>query len=221
MNGDFFSSLVFATALLISLALGEEPTRDSLGRAWPRSNNQADKSAAATVSKTKELTKRYGAKRELFRQLAAVSRASGLSFQLSRGHTTAPVCICICICIGGCARGSALPSHGRPLTEGVGTHARTGFGGTVCCDRLRCTKCDLQVLSFDHTAWAPTADYMFFRNWCALHPPPPPTNRVTVGVRVAQCSVDVQELNVELNTSMPPGAPGGGLVPWPSSAGIQ
>lgn len=39
-----------------------------------------------------------------------------------------------------------------------------GFGGTVCCDRLRCTKCDLDVLSFNHAQWAASATYLFFRN---------------------------------------------------------
>jgi hypothetical protein len=42
---------------------------------------QADKSAVATVAKTKELKKRYGAKRESFSSaLEAVSRASGSPF---------------------------------------------------------------------------------------------------------------------------------------------
>lgn len=40
----------------------------------------------------------------------------------------------------------------------------TGVGATVCCNQLRCTRCDLRVLSFCDAKWDSGADYMFFRN---------------------------------------------------------
>ena len=33
-----------------------------------------------------------------------------------------------------------------------------------CCDRLRCTACDFDVLRFDEKEWAADVDYMFLRN---------------------------------------------------------
>lgn len=32
------------------------------------------------------------------------------------------------------------------------------------CDRLRCTDCDFNVLSFDDVHWASNTDYLFLRN---------------------------------------------------------
>jgi hypothetical protein len=40
----------------------------------------------------------------------------------------------------------------------------SGVGGTVCCDQLRCTRCDFRVLTFADVEWYRDADYMFFRN---------------------------------------------------------
>mmetsp|Transcript_14112 Transcript_14112/g.36219 ORF Transcript_14112/g.36219 Transcript_14112/m.36219 type:complete len:204 (+) Transcript_14112:411-1022(+) len=40
----------------------------------------------------------------------------------------------------------------------------TGVGPAICCDQLRCTRCDLRVLTFPDREWARDADYMFFRN---------------------------------------------------------
>ncbi|XP_028985334.1 cilia- and flagella-associated protein 418 [Betta splendens] len=48
---------------------------------------------------------------------------------------------------------------GSFVTNGVGTSA-----SKRSCDRLRCTSCDFQVLSFDDCEWDPSSDYLFFRN---------------------------------------------------------
>lgn len=40
----------------------------------------------------------------------------------------------------------------------------SGVDGVVCCDNLRCTRCDFKVLRFDGVAWHGDVDYMFFRN---------------------------------------------------------
>mmetsp|Transcript_29813 Transcript_29813/g.57285 ORF Transcript_29813/g.57285 Transcript_29813/m.57285 type:complete len:119 (+) Transcript_29813:1528-1884(+) len=53
----------------------------------------------------------------------------------------------------------SCPHIGGPDTPTFGTGM-----GVVCCDRLRCTKCDLTVISFDNYNWKGDVDYMFFRN---------------------------------------------------------
>ncbi|KAK3241243.1 hypothetical protein CYMTET_48972 [Cymbomonas tetramitiformis] len=55
---------------------------------------------------------------------------------------------CSCVTIGG-----------TQFEQGL-----AGFSGTVCCDRMRCTKCDLIVVSFENAKWSSDAEYMFFRN---------------------------------------------------------
>ncbi|KAF5831256.1 retinal maintenance-domain-containing protein [Dunaliella salina] len=45
-------------------------------------------------------------------------------------------------------------------------HGRNGavIGQLMCCDALRCTKCDLGVITFRDRAWKSDCDYLFFRN---------------------------------------------------------
>eukprot|EP00798_Chlamydomonas_sp_ICE-L_P019428 gene19428-26086_t len=67
---------------------------------------------------------------------------------------------------------SAAPAGGRPKCMGVflgGSHLARGrngaaIGSIICCDSLRCTKCDFKVLSFSNMKWSPSVDYLFFRN---------------------------------------------------------
>mmetsp|Transcript_21319 Transcript_21319/g.59224 ORF Transcript_21319/g.59224 Transcript_21319/m.59224 type:complete len:220 (+) Transcript_21319:298-957(+) len=40
----------------------------------------------------------------------------------------------------------------------------SGAGPAVCCDQLRCTRCDFKVLCFRDSEWFRDVDYMFFRN---------------------------------------------------------
>ena len=37
-------------------------------------------------------------------------------------------------------------------------------GQLVCCDSLRCTKCDFKVEQFKDRDWESDVDYLFFRN---------------------------------------------------------
>ena len=58
-------------------------------------------------------------------------------------------------------------------TGGVGlARGRNGaeIGRLLCCDAMRCTKCDLRVVSFDHRAWAAGCEYLFFR-WVQMCEP--------------------------------------------------
>lgn len=43
-------------------------------------------------------------------------------------------------------------------------HSTSGGGSNVCCDNIRCTKCDFKVLQFPRVEWVPSVDYLFFRN---------------------------------------------------------
>jgi hypothetical protein len=37
-------------------------------------------------------------------------------------------------------------------------------GQVLCCDSLRCTKCDFKVIWFENRSWKDDVDYLFFRN---------------------------------------------------------
>mmetsp|Transcript_14013 Transcript_14013/g.30318 ORF Transcript_14013/g.30318 Transcript_14013/m.30318 type:complete len:257 (-) Transcript_14013:1021-1791(-) len=66
----------------------------------------------------------------------------------------------------------ARPSIGGAKCMGIflgGCSLPRGRNGSVvgtvmCCDSLRCTKCDFKVAWFDHKTWDPAVDYLFFRN---------------------------------------------------------
>jgi len=67
---------------------------------------------------------------------------------------------------------SRHPSFRGAKCTGVflgGTKVQRGRNGTtigvlMCCDAMRCTKCDFRVISFDNVCWEPDVDYLFFRN---------------------------------------------------------
>lgn len=42
--------------------------------------------------------------------------------------------------------------------------AGSHLGRLVCCDNIRCTKCDFKVSCFTNRAWDSGVDYLFFRN---------------------------------------------------------
>ena len=46
-----------------------------------------------------------------------------------------------------------------------GSRDQQGMGPGYACDRLRCSKCDFNVLRFADTAWSERCDYLFFRNF--------------------------------------------------------
>ncbi|GAX78453.1 hypothetical protein CEUSTIGMA_g5893.t1 [Chlamydomonas eustigma] len=63
---------------------------------------------------------------------------------------------------------------GKPLSKCMGlmlggTHRQRGRNGSsvgtvLCCDSLRCTKCDFKVIWFQGKVWDSGVDYLFFRN---------------------------------------------------------
>jgi hypothetical protein len=55
---------------------------------------------------------------------------------------------CTSLCLGGTA-------VARGIRNGVSVQA---------CDNLRCTKCDLKVLTFPNQAWHADVSYLFLRN---------------------------------------------------------
>lgn len=74
---------------------------------------------------------------------------------------------------------SALVQHAR--RESLGARPRCGGlclggtsyprgrngstpGATICCDNVRCTKCDFKVTWFADKEWLSDVDYLFFRN---------------------------------------------------------
>ena len=65
------------------------------------------------------------------------------------------------------ATGPKLKSKCTAVLLGPAEIARGRFpggGAPVCCDQLRCTRCDFKVLHFRDAEWFGDADYMFFRN---------------------------------------------------------
>lgn len=40
----------------------------------------------------------------------------------------------------------------------------SAVGYVLCCDSLRCTKCDFKVMWFHNQSWDDSVDYLFFRN---------------------------------------------------------
>ena len=46
-----------------------------------------------------------------------------------------------------------------------GGRAPQGLGPNCACDRLRCSKCDFDVLKCCDQAWSSTCDYLFLRNF--------------------------------------------------------
>lgn len=45
----------------------------------------------------------------------------------------------------------------------------SAIGAVLCCDAVRCTKCDFRVITFDNQAWDAGVDYLFFRNNYPTH----------------------------------------------------
>ena len=46
-----------------------------------------------------------------------------------------------------------------------GSGDQQGMGPGCACDRIRCSKCDFNVVRFTDTAWSERCDYLFFRNF--------------------------------------------------------
>ena len=46
-----------------------------------------------------------------------------------------------------------------------GSGDQQGMGPGCACDRIRCSKCDFNVVRFIDTAWSERCDYLFFRNF--------------------------------------------------------
>jgi hypothetical protein len=46
-----------------------------------------------------------------------------------------------------------------------GSGDQQGMGPGYACDRIRCSKCDFNVVRFTDTAWSERCDYLFFRNF--------------------------------------------------------
>ena len=60
-------------------------------------------------------------------------------------------------CTGGLFLGGAALPRGRNGTLGA--------AAMLCCDSIRCTKCDCKVISFNDRTWeGDGVDYLFFRN---------------------------------------------------------